>query len=183
MGASLAQTIHTRQPHLTLLTSITGRSQSTIDRATSAGLTNVSLDQLVAKADIIISISSPSAALTLATDIINVLSSRNGPPPIYVDANAVSPGTMSELAKILEPREIPLIDGGVIGDPARQGHDPTIYRSSSSKYTTQMKMVTEVLSGGERGKGLKVDVLEITGEGAASALKCFMVESTRVIRG
>ena len=53
MGASLAWTLHTRIPGLTLLTSLGSRSEATRARATEVGLTDVPLDELVDRSDII----------------------------------------------------------------------------------------------------------------------------------
>ena len=172
MGATLAQTLHHRQPSLTLLTSLSARSPATSERATSSGLINVPLRELVSRSDVIISILPPSASLTLAREVLSALPYRSDPsPPVYIDANAISPGTVTELSSLFKPHKMPFIDGGVVGGPARKGYDPKIYLSSAKEWEGHMKAVVNVLGGGEDGQGLKIEVLEGAGEGAASALK------------
>ncbi|KAK8864195.1 hypothetical protein IAR55_001441 [Kwoniella newhampshirensis] len=179
MGSSLARVLHQRQPHLTLLTSLTGRSQKTIDRATSCGLQNVPLPDLVSRSDLIISILPPSAATTLAKQIVSVLPTVtrvSSDPPIYLDANAISPDTVAAISKIVQEHGIPFIDGGVFGLPATEDGSsiPKLYLSAAPETEDKMKEVAEVLTGGGEGKGLKVPTLEGAGVGGASALKmCF----------
>ena len=172
MGASLAFTLHKRQPHLTLLTSLSARSTATLDRAASSGLENVSLTELVDRSDVIMSILPPSAAVTLAQEVLGALPNRTNPiPPIYIDANAISPTTCSEISQLLSSHDIPFIDGGVLGLPATDTFDPKIYFSCAKQWESQMKEVVDVLGGGGGGRGLKIEVLQGAGEGAASALK------------
>lgn len=56
MGASLARVLAARRPHLKLLTSLQDRSQTTISRAKSCGLINVSFADLIDQSDVILSI-------------------------------------------------------------------------------------------------------------------------------
>ncbi|WWD17506.1 hypothetical protein CI109_101947 [Kwoniella shandongensis] len=179
MGASLARVLHQRHPHLTLLTSLTNRSQSTLDRATASGLQNVSLSELVTRSDLIISILPPSAALTLAREIVEIIPTvtrQSVKLPIYIDANAISPDTVSDLAGILRLCKIPFIDGSVIGLPAKEDGSfvPKLYLSAAPEVEETMGEVVRVLNGGddvEAGKGLRVFAMEGAGEGGASALK------------
>ena len=172
MGASLARTLHVRQPQLTLLTSLSARSTSTLERASTSGLQNVPLSKLVERSDVIISILPPSAAVALVLEVLDVLSHRSSQkPPIYVDANAISPGTVSEISALLAPHQIPFIDGGVLGLPATETFDPKIYLSSAKAWEGQMREVVSAIGGGREGNGLNIEVLEDGGEGAASALK------------
>lgn len=177
MGASLAHTLHTRQSHLTLLTDVSGRSQSTISRSEAAGLINTPLAEIVQRSDLIVSILPPSEALALAKSFVSHLDGRpaSHSPPIYLDANAISPASVKTLADILSPHNVPFIDGCVIGLPAREGHDPKLYLSADEKWEKELQAVAEALRGssqaGEDGKGLKVRVMDRAGEGAASALK------------
>jgi len=172
MGASLARTLHIRQPRLTLLTSLSTRSQATLDRASSSGLHNVPLPELVDRSDVIISILPPSAAFTLVQEVITALPHRKSLiPSVYIDANAISPTTVTQMSALLQPHKIPFIDGGVLGLPATDMWDPKIYLSSAQQWERHMQEVVQVLGGGGEGKGLKIEVLEGAGEGAGSALK------------
>jgi 3-hydroxyisobutyrate dehydrogenase-like beta-hydroxyacid dehydrogenase len=164
MGAAMARCLHQRIPHLKLLTHLSARSEATIKRAKEAGLESVEMNTLIEKSDVIVSILPPSAAKDLASEVTKLYKKRNNP-PIYIDANAINPKTVSEIAKSL-PDDIPFVDGCVIGGPAREGYDPKIYFSSDSKWEKDMKRAYEVLK-----DGWKIEVLENAGEGAASGLK------------
>lgn len=175
MGASLARTLSQRLPHLTLLTSLSGRSSSTRQRALDSGLTDIPFPDLVARSDVIISILPPSEAVPLAKQVKQVIANlparSSSSPLIYLDANAISPSTASEISGILREGGIPFVDGCVIGGPAREGYDPKIYLSAAKEYEHHMRDLAHVLTGSAPGKGLKIETLEDAGEGAASALK------------
>jgi 3-hydroxyisobutyrate dehydrogenase-like beta-hydroxyacid dehydrogenase len=95
-----------------------GRTQATSKRAELADLVGVPDVAAVARrCDVIISICPPHAALDVAQQVAAALPERSGPPPIYVEANAVSPATVARIGDLLGPAAI-LIDGAVIGPPA-----------------------------------------------------------------
>ena len=172
MGASLAHTLHRRLPHLTLLTHLSARSADTTKRSEAAGLKNVPMDELVSRSDVIVSILPPSAAKTLASEVTSIYKTvKRSTPPVFLDANAINPGTVSEIAAILKPSGMPFVDGCVIGGPAREGYDPKIYLSAAQEWEGDMRAAFVALGGEETGKGLKMEMLEGAGEGAASALK------------
>jgi len=81
---------------LEVLTSLHERSAATIARATAAGLTAASDDE-IAGADFILSILPPGDALPLAQRFAPALAASNSK-PIYVDCNAVSPPTVERIA-------------------------------------------------------------------------------------
>ena len=89
-----------------------GRSPASAARAAAAGLTAVSggLAELVRQADIIVSVCPPHAALGLARQVA-------GFGGVYADANAVSPATAREIARIVEAGGAGYVDGGIIGTP------------------------------------------------------------------
>ena len=49
--------------------------------------------------------------------------------PVFVDANAVSPRTMTRLERIRGDAELPLIDGGIVDEPPKEGRRPRFYLS------------------------------------------------------
>jgi 3-hydroxyisobutyrate dehydrogenase-like beta-hydroxyacid dehydrogenase len=171
MGTALAALLHERAPHLRLLTSVAGRSSSTVERASAAGLVNVPLTQLVAEADILLSVLPPSAALPLAEEVSALLqTTKRTTPLIYVDANAVAPATMDAIAHALGP-DVPLIDASIIGLPPAGAKEPAVYLAAEGKWTAQLDAVARAL-GGENGERWgKVRILKDAGAGAASALK------------
>jgi 3-hydroxyisobutyrate dehydrogenase-like beta-hydroxyacid dehydrogenase len=90
-----------------------GRSPASAARAAAAGLTAVAsggLAGLIRRADVIISVCPPQAALDLARQVA-------GFGGVYADANAVSPATVREIARIVEAGGASCVDGGIIGTP------------------------------------------------------------------
>jgi 3-hydroxyisobutyrate dehydrogenase-like beta-hydroxyacid dehydrogenase len=84
-----------------------GRSEATAARARDAGLEDVvELAELARRSDVVVSVCPPHAAL----DVAHAFASYDG---VYVDANAVSPRTAREIARIV-PR---FVDGGIVGMP------------------------------------------------------------------
>ena len=89
-----------------------GRSPATAARAAAAGLTGVGggLAELVRRAEVIMSVAPPHAALDIARQVA-------GFGGVYVDANAISPATAREVAGIIETGGASYVDGGIIGTP------------------------------------------------------------------
>jgi 3-hydroxyisobutyrate dehydrogenase-like beta-hydroxyacid dehydrogenase len=89
-----------------------GRSPASAARAQEAGLTAADggLAGLVRRADVIVSVCPPHAALGIARQVAGFRG-------IYVDANAVSPATAREVAGVVEAGGASYVDGGIIGTP------------------------------------------------------------------
>ena len=88
-----------------------GRSAETAARAGAAGLTAAGdLPDLIRRADVILSIAPPHAAVGIARQMA-------GFGGVYVDANAISPATACEVAGIVEAGGASYVDGGIIGTP------------------------------------------------------------------
>jgi len=113
---------------LEVRTSLAGRTEATVARARRAGMIGVS-DEQIAASDIILSILPPGDAVALAERFAPVL--RNAAKkPIYVDCNAVSPGTVLRVARVIEETGATFVDGGIIGGPPTPGSKATrIYLS------------------------------------------------------
>jgi 3-hydroxyisobutyrate dehydrogenase-like beta-hydroxyacid dehydrogenase len=91
-----------------------GRSPASQARAQRAGLNDAgSLDALVGKADIILSICLPHNAPQ-----IGVMVSLRGFTGLYQDANAISPLKTQQIAEVIQRGGGDLVDGGIIGGPA-----------------------------------------------------------------
>jgi 3-hydroxyisobutyrate dehydrogenase-like beta-hydroxyacid dehydrogenase len=108
-----------------------GRSPATAARAAAAGLTAAAgLDaagqaaDLARRAGIILSICPPHAALPVARAV--AAAAFTG---IYVDANAVSPGTAREVAAAIESAGARYVDGGIIGSPPGPAGSTRLYLS------------------------------------------------------
>ena len=88
-----------------------GRSPATAARARDAGMVDLeSLQKLAVRVDTIISVCPPHAAVEVASDV-----SRLGFEGIYIDANAISPATSLEIARMFAR----FVDGGIVGTPPR----------------------------------------------------------------
>src|SRR5262245_2532472 len=111
-----------------VLTSLTARSAETLERASAAGMTHAS-DEEIAASDFILSILPPGDAVALAQRFVSALTASNAK-PIYVDCNAVSPPTTERVALALAPTGSPFVDAGIIGGPPKPGDaGPRFYAS------------------------------------------------------
>jgi hypothetical protein len=137
----------------------TYESQSTLDRIKAAQIRNVPSDtELVATADIILSIVPPRDAVATARRIVESCTGSQKidrtSPLIYVDLNAISPRTAKMIAAMVtaetspapvrrrssfsfkqpepKPQPIPInfMDGGIIGGPPTRRPDTTWKRPS-----------------------------------------------------
>jgi 3-hydroxyisobutyrate dehydrogenase-like beta-hydroxyacid dehydrogenase len=93
-----------------------GRSAETAARAGAAGLTAADdLADLIRRADVIMSVCPPHAAVGIARQVAQAQPAAFG--GVYVDANAISPATAREIAAIVEAGRASYVDGGIIGTP------------------------------------------------------------------
>ena len=92
-----------------------GRGPDTAARAAAAGLHDAgTVAALARRADVIISVCPPHAALDVAWAV-------HGFRGLYVDANAVSPGTAREVAQLICESGGRYVDGGIVGAPPEPG--------------------------------------------------------------
>jgi 3-hydroxyisobutyrate dehydrogenase-like beta-hydroxyacid dehydrogenase len=131
-----------------------GRSPRSAARAAAAGLTAVP-GVSVREADVIVSVCPPHAAVDLARQVA-------GFGGVYADANAVSPATAREIARIVQDGGASYVDGGIIGTPPVAPGFIRLYLSG-----TRAAEVQRLFAGGD------VDARVVGGDGpvAASALK------------
>ena len=86
----------------------------------AAGLTGVALAEMVARSDVIVSVCPPHAAL----DVARLAVGYGG---LYLDANAISPGTARQVAAIAEAGGADYVDGGIVGPPPLAPGDTRLY--------------------------------------------------------
>ena len=123
MGATVAASA--RANGLRVLWASEERSAQTRERAAAAGLEDAkTLASLVAASDVILSVCPPHSALDLARVV-----AAQGFSGIYVDANAVSPGTAGDIGRVIEHGGATFVDGGIIGPPARARGTTRLYLS------------------------------------------------------
>lgn len=129
MGASVAARLH--EHGVTVLTSLEGRSDASVERAKAAGMQDASWTDIAAT-DIILSIVPPGEALALAQHLAPLLSAANRK-PVYVDCNAVSPDTVKAIAKVIDATGCAFIDAGIIGGPPKAGYNGPVFYSSGAQ--------------------------------------------------
>src|SRR4051794_21903156 len=113
-----------------------GRSVSTRNRAEQAGLKSYeAISELAANSEVIISICPPDAAIAVACEV-------SGFTGLYVDANAISPASASEVARIASDSGATYVDGGVIGQPPVSRGDMRLYLSG-----TEAAAIAELFAG------------------------------------
>jgi 3-hydroxyisobutyrate dehydrogenase-like beta-hydroxyacid dehydrogenase len=130
-----------------------GRGAATKERAEAAGLTGVALAEIIARSDVIISVCPPHAAL----DVARLVTGFRG---LYLDANAVSPGTARQVAAIAEAGGAGYVDGGIVGPPPLAPGHTRLYLSGPRAAEVQ------ALFG-----GTDVDARMVPPPGTASAVK------------
>jgi 3-hydroxyisobutyrate dehydrogenase-like beta-hydroxyacid dehydrogenase len=157
MGSAVAQRL--TEHGARVLTSLTGRSAATAQRATATGMIAAD-DAEIAGADVILSIVPPGEALALAERLAAAIT-RQQTTPVFVDCNAVSVETVRKIEEIVESSGARFVDSGIIGLPPRPGHPgPSFF--VSGEHTGEVAVLGEL--------GLDVRVVEGP-VGAASALK------------
>jgi 3-hydroxyisobutyrate dehydrogenase-like beta-hydroxyacid dehydrogenase len=117
MGAGIGSVL--RQTGLDVLTSLGGRSNLTRLRAEEAGIQDAgSIDDLVRRVDVILSVLVPSEATAVATRVAEAIR-RTGAKPVFVECNAIAPQTVLAIEKVIRDAGGGFIDTGIIGGPPR----------------------------------------------------------------
>jgi 3-hydroxyisobutyrate dehydrogenase-like beta-hydroxyacid dehydrogenase len=142
-----------------VLTSLDGRSAATVERARAAGMEDVS-PKAITTADLILSIVPPGEAVALAKELVKRLSESRHK-PVFIDCNALSPKTKTQVAITLAETGCDVIDGAIIGAPPQPGEKgPRFYVSGEQSGRASVL------------RALGLDLRQIDGPiGAAAALK------------
>jgi putative dehydrogenase len=200
MGAAVARRL--TENKVTVLTSLTGRSEASAARAREAGMIAVGDAQLT-EADFLLSIVPPGDALALARRLAPVLRAANKK-TVYVDCNAVSPPTVQEIAGVVATTGCLFVDAGIIGPPPKPGSKNTkIYASGPAAHDlarlNDYGLIVRVLEGElTAASALKMSyagitkgftalgaamMLAATRGGSAPALKAELEESQQPLLG
>jgi 3-hydroxyisobutyrate dehydrogenase-like beta-hydroxyacid dehydrogenase len=125
MGAGLGWAL--REGGARVVATVRGRSERTRRLAEGAGLELLpGLFDVLAVADVVLSVTPPGQALAAAQTIANV-ARESGATPVVADLNAVSPETMAEVAKALAG--LPIVDGSISGPPPSASPGARLYLS------------------------------------------------------
>jgi 3-hydroxyisobutyrate dehydrogenase-like beta-hydroxyacid dehydrogenase len=117
MGQAVA--IQLKAKGLNVCTALDHRSERSRALAHAAGLTDLgTISRLVAECDVILSIMDPSAAVHFARAAADALRAT-GRRTLIVDCNAIAPGTVREIASLIEHANGRFLDASIIGHPPR----------------------------------------------------------------
>ena len=143
-----------------------GRSITTSKRAELADLVSVpDPSELARRADLIVSVCPPEAAMEVAIEVAAALVDRPDP-PLYLEANAVAPDTVRAIGDLLGPDQV--VDGSIIGAPPWEPGHTVLWLSGTAAPT-----VAQLFAGSPFATRVLGPEL-----GPASALKaCFALQS------
>jgi len=151
-----------------VITSLAGRSERSRQLAEAGKVRDAgNLDSTVAAADMILSILPPASALRLADDVAAAMQ-RTASTPVYVDCNAISPGTAQAVSDKITAAGASFIDAGIIGLAPNKSKNTRFYVSGPE--TAPMTNLN--------GKGFEVISLGDT-VGRASAMKMVYAALTK----
>lgn len=112
-----------------VITTLEGRSRPTRERALTSGFEDGgSLKDVIAAADIVLSILPPAAAPAQAEAVASAMRDTGETPP-YADCNAVAPETTIRIGQIITGAGADFIDGGIIGNPPGKSKPTRFYVS------------------------------------------------------
>jgi len=110
-----------------VVATVEGRSARTAQLAADIEL-RPELGEVVAAAEIVLSIVPPGAALDVA-DAVAEAASRTGAWPLVADLNAVAPATIEEIGRRLGAAGLAVVDGSISGPPPRTAGSTVVYLS------------------------------------------------------
>ncbi|MBM2809850.1 MAG: 6-phosphogluconate dehydrogenase, NAD-binding [Chloroflexi bacterium] len=130
MGSQVGRAL--RSAGTTVVTCIGERSAATRARAAAAGfeLTDT-LDDLVRRAHLVISVVPSLSALPLA-DSVAAAMARTGSRPTYLDANSIGPSTARKIEASIAGVGAVFVDGSIIGGASTLTKSATVYLSGEA---------------------------------------------------
>ena len=150
-----------------VITTVEHRSPRTRLLCRDAGLTVVDrLNEVLERSDVVISLVSPGAALSVARDVAAHLegSSRS---LLYVDANSISPMTVAQISDVLGHVSVDFVDASIFGLASQLHQRGALYLSGSraSELSTQFEPIMRVKVVGDipgQASALKMIVSSMT---------------------
>jgi len=173
MGSAVARCLIDKG--IPVITCLDGRSERSRHRAQAAGMTDTdSLDDMLQRTDILLSIIPPAAANDFALRVCPLLA-KSGRDPLFVECNAVAPQTVAEIASIADDSKIRFQDVGIIGAAPQPGRAAVRFYTSGPYVAEVRQLATEL-----------VDIRTVGEEiGDASAIKMVyasMTKATHAVR-
>ena len=166
MGSAIGRVL--RDNGLKVITCLEGRSELTRLRSQESGFNDVpSYDQLVAEAELLLSVLVPAEAVAVAEKVADSLR-RTGARAVYAECNAISPRTVAGIDLLITEAGSSFIDAGIIGPPPSARGNTRFYCSGPD--CTPLETLNEY--------GLDVRVVGPV-IGQASGLKMVYAASTK----
>jgi len=158
MGSAVGQVL--AKHGLAVIAALGERSARTRALAAEAGIADVgTLENLVRKADLVMSILDPDAAIGAAQRVAEAMKSA-GATPLYADCNSIAVQSARKIGEIMKAVGAPFAEASIIGPPPRVPNKTRIYASGpQAQEFAQLKQ-----------SGLDVRVLGPE-EGRAKAIK------------
>ena len=123
MGISVAATM--RRSGFEVYWASAGRSDDSVARAEAHDLIDAkTVANLCAMCDAIVSVCPPHTAVSVAEAVL-----ATGFRGVYLDANAIAPQKVAQMAEQMTAAEITFVDGGIIGGPAWEPQTTWLYLS------------------------------------------------------
>ena len=162
MGISVAATM--RASGYEVYWASAGRSADSVARAEAQGLLDArSVANLCATCEVMVSVCPPHTAVSVAEEVLAA-----GFSGVYLDANAIAPQKVIQMAQRMAAAGVVFVDGGIIGGPAWEPQSTWLYLSGE-----QAELAASFFAEGPLETAVIGDQI-----GQASALKmCFAAYS------
>jgi 3-hydroxyisobutyrate dehydrogenase-like beta-hydroxyacid dehydrogenase len=129
MGQAVA--LQLKKKGISVYTALEKRSGRSKTLARQAGLTDVgSIAGLTECCDVILSIMNPAAALEFGAELAQAMAMKQRW-PLFVDCNAIAPGTVQEIKAKINAVGGRCADGSIVGPPPRDGKKCRLYVSGA----------------------------------------------------
>ena len=149
MGASFGKLLC--EAGFRVITTAEGRSPRTRRLCYESGLSVLgSLGEVLERSDVVISLVSPGAALSVARDVAAKIdgSSRS---LLYIDANSISPMTVTRISEALCSATVDFVDASIFGLASQLRQRGTLYLSGSraKELSSQFELIMRVKVAGD----------------------------------
>ena len=127
MGSAVGQVL--AQHGLTVIAALGERSARTRALAAQAGIADVgTMEDLVRRADVVLSILDPDAAIKAAERVAEAMKKARAT-PLYADCNSIAVQSARQIGTIMHAVGAPFAEASIIGAPPRGSSQPRFYAS------------------------------------------------------
>jgi len=167
MGSAVGASL--KADGIEVLTCLSGRSERSRMLAINAGfMATDTLNDLVADADILLSVIPPAGASDFARQVCAAIQST-GNDTLFVDCNAVAPMTATAIADLAASNNVRFQDVGIVGAAPREGRMPVRFYTSGPFTDEILQLSTDLIAVKPMGPEI----------GRASALKMTYASLTK----